>query len=110
MLQKPRTYESIHYNTERKRRIKTIMKIGGKGKILDTFLVDRKHRCGLELHALTSNGIIIIYNAKTRTMITNLIARPAQIKRYYNSVGKTPPSELMCLAYEHWKAGLYHHS
>ena len=102
--------ESVHYDTKRRRRKKTIIELGGEGEILDTFLIDKGHRCGPELHALTTTGIIIIYNARTKKVITNLIARPAQIRRYYESSGRNPPNELMQLAYEHWKAGFYHHA
>ena len=37
---------------------------------------------GAELHTITSTGIIIIRNQKTNKMVTKLIARPNQIKRY----------------------------
>ena len=52
------------------------------GEEVETFRIDRHHINGAELHTITSTGIIIIRNQKTNKMVTKLIARPNQIKRY----------------------------
>ena len=72
---------SRHYNRERVAREKLIKKIR-LGKEIATFTVDKGHPMGAELHTITSTGIIIIRNQKTNKMVTKLIARPNQIKRY----------------------------
>ena len=76
---------SKHYVSERIEREKIIQKIG-VGVAVDTFKVDRGHINGPELHTITSTGIIIIRNERTNKIVTKLIARPGQIKRYYDEV------------------------
>lgn len=77
-----------HYTNDRQRREKAINMIG-QGTPVATFIIDRGHRNGAELHEITDTGIINIYNQKTHKLITKLIARPGQIKRYYEE-GKAP--------------------
>lgn len=72
---------SKHYNRDRVMRERLIKEIG-IGKEIATFRVDRGHVNGAELHTITTNGIIVIRNERTNKMITKLIARPNQIKRY----------------------------
>ena len=72
---------SRHYNRERVMRERLIKEIG-IGKEIATFRGDRGHVNGAELHTITTNGIIVIRNERTNKMITKLIARPNQIKRY----------------------------
>lgn len=95
---------SYHYSEEREHRENVIHRIGS-GKPVISFIVDRGHKNGAERHVITDNAIIIIYNARTNKLVTKLIARPNQIKRYYESVGKTAPQKLLDLAYQHVKAG-----
>lgn len=83
---------SKHYLEERAARELIVKKIG-IGKIVDSFVVDRSHRNGPEIHEITSTGIIIIRNQRTHKMITKLIARPGQIKRYYKK-GEAPAAIL----------------
>lgn len=72
---------SKHYIDDRKVREELIKKIG-LGKEIGTFRVDKGHPKGAELHTVTDTGIIIIRNERTHKMVTKLIARPNQIKRY----------------------------
>ena len=72
---------SKHYIKDRVKREKLIKEIG-IGKEVKTVRVDKGHPNGAELHTITSNGIIIIRNERTNKMVTKLIARPNQIKRY----------------------------
>lgn len=76
---------SKHYVMDRIEREKLIQKIG-IGVALDTIRVDRNHKNGAELHTITSTGIIIIRNERTEKIVTKLIARPGQIKRYYDEI------------------------
>lgn len=79
---------SKHYREDRQRREQIINTIG-MGKVVDRFVVDRGHKNGAEVHEIRSTGIIVIYNERTGKMITKLIARVGQIKRYYEE-GKAP--------------------
>ena len=79
---------SKHYSTDRQTREEIIRQLG-TGEVVDRFTVDRGHRNGPEIHELTTTGIINIYNKRTNKLVTKLIARPAQIKRYYEA-GKAP--------------------
>lgn len=83
-----------HYHKERCKREKFIEEcLGGDGYIIDGFIVDNNHPNGLEVHSLTDNGIVIIHNLVSGNLISKLIARPNQIKRYYKSTGREPPKE-----------------
>ena len=83
-----------HYNNQRYKREKFIKEyLHDDGHIVDGFIVDKGHKNGLEVHSITDNGIIIIHNLNSGSLITKLIARPKQIKRYYESTGREPPKE-----------------
>ena len=90
---------SKHYTKDRKVREELIQQIG-EGTPVKEVRVDRRHRNGAEIHVISSTGIITIYNEKTRKMVTRLIARPGQIRRYYNE-NETIPTDLLTLAKEH---------
>lgn len=79
---------SKHYSEEREAREAIIKKIG-QGEVVASFRVDRGHRNGAEIHKITNTGIILIYNERTGKMITKLIARVGQIRRYYKD-GNAP--------------------
>jgi len=79
---------SKHYTIDRQERERIIQTIG-IGKVVASFVVDRGHKNGAEIHQITDTGIIVIYNQHTKKMITKLIARPGQIRRYYKD-GKAP--------------------
>jgi hypothetical protein len=93
---------SIHFTRDRQDR-ETLIKEIGSGKVVKRVVVDRGHRNGPEIHEITDNAIVNIYNQRTGKLITKLIARPNQIKRYYEE-GKAP-KEILNKAYEHMKKG-----
>lgn len=103
---------SQHYKRKRHNREKFIEKcVNGDGVIIDGFIVDKGHRNGAEVHSITSNGIIIVHNLYSGKLITKLLARPQQIKRYYESTGRTPPPEyddILELARQHNILGYNH--
>lgn len=90
---------SNHYITDRQARENLIKEIG-YGKVIKSVVVDRNHPNGPEIHEISDTGIITIYNQRTHKMITKLIARPGQIKRYYNE-NEIVPKWLLKLAREH---------
>lgn len=97
---------SLHYDNDRYYREMFIYNyLGGNGKIIDSFIVDKGHINGAELHCVTSNGLIIVYNVRTWKMITKLVARPWQVERLYMHTKKDCPKELLELCREHQKMG-----
>lgn len=91
-----------HYKNKRYNREKFINKyLYGDGNVIDTFIVDKGHKNGLEKHCITDNGLIIVYNLKSEKLVTKLIARPQQIKRYYYDTDRKPPKWLLDLAFWH---------
>lgn len=102
---------SNHYKNNRIDREDFIKEcLGGDGYIVDGFIVDNHHKDGLEVHSLTDKGVIIIHNLKSGKLCTKLLARPGQIKRYYESTGRELPPEyedIIKLAQQHKDLG-YH--
>lgn len=98
--------DSYHFTAERSYRKNNINAIGGYGKPIETFYVDRGHKNGAELHTVTTNAIIVIHNAKTLKHCTDLIARPKQIKDLYAMGNREAPQKILDLAYQHVKKGL----
>ena len=93
---------SNHYKKKRYKREKLINRhLNGDGKVIDSFIVDNGHKNGLERHDITENGIILIYNNETGKLVTKLIARVGQIKRYYQDAGRQPPHHILQLALWH---------
>lgn len=95
--------DSRHYTNDRAAREAKIREIG-LGTIIKTVEIDKGHRNGPEIHKVTSTGIILIYNKRSGKMITKLIARVPQIKRYYTNLDEIPKRTLD-LAREHQKKG-----
>ena len=58
-------------------------------KVIKIAVVNKGHENGNEIHVIFNNGIIKVYNARTRKFITILIARVPQIERYKIKVSKT---------------------
>lgn len=86
---------TIHFSIDRKNRAELlkelkapILSVDGK---LCIFVVDKGHKNGKEIHVITENGIINIYNQNSKKYVTGLIARPAQLIRY----GVTIPENVM---------------
>ena len=98
-------HKTRHYNCERVERERFIEQTIGYGDVVDQFFWDKGHRDGPEIHVITSTGIIMIYNALSKKLVTTLIARPAQIQRYYEKEGRAAPPELLALALEHQQKG-----
>lgn len=72
---------------------------------MDSFVVDRGHPNGAEIHSVTDTGIIVVHNQRTGKMVTKLIARPGQVKRYYDAEGRNAPQGILSIAKEHLKKG-----
>lgn len=98
---------SVHYKT-RRHRSNLINNEIGLGQIIRTVFWDKHHPDGPEIHTISSTGIITIYNALTGKLITQLIARPAQLQRYYATDEKCP-EYLIALAINHERLGYNHY-
>ena len=58
-------------------------------KVLKIAVVNKGHENGNEIHLVYNNGVVKVYNERTRKFITVLIARLPQIERYKVKVTKT---------------------
>lgn len=99
---------SKHYDMQRNEREKFIEEHLGKGHIIDGFIVDKGHPMGAEVHSITDNGIIIIHNLNSGKLVTKLLAREWQIRRYYEGTQRPRPIEyeqVVELARQHEKLG-----
>lgn len=94
---------SRHWEKDREAREAIINQIG-IGIVIKTVVMDRGHKNGPEIHEITNTGIVVIYNQRTHKMVTKLIARPNQIKRYYKE-DETIPTGLIELAKAHQRMG-----
>lgn len=92
---------SKHYTKDREER-EAIIKMIGKGHIIKVAIIDNGHRNGAEVHKISDTGIISIYNLNSGKLITKLIARPAQIQRYFDG---DAPVELLTIARHHQNMG-----
>lgn len=99
-----RCYEPTnHYLYERDERKRTLIDELPKGSLIQSFYVDRGHKNGAEIHYMFSNGVVVIVNAKSKKLITKLIARPMQVYRYYKACGLSIPMELLGTCYYNTK-------
>ena len=73
-------------------------------KVLKIALVDKGHKNGNEIHIIYNNGVIKVYNERTRKFITVLIARVPQVERYKVKITKTMRNKIK----SHIKQGYNH--
>lgn len=83
---------TLHVNSERQDRLKLISK---KHKIDKIFLIDKGHKNGKELHIITTQSCILIFNYESKRFITVLFARPNQLIRLYDAVGLKVSNEML---------------
>ena len=79
----------------RKSRIDEYLKVKGIGSVYDSFIVDKGHLNGDEIHIITTTGYIMVYNLNSTKFITMLHARPGQLNRYYSGLGEVVPFEIV---------------
>ena len=58
-------------------------------KVIRVAVVNKGHKNGEEVHLVYNNGVVKVYNERTRKFITVLIARVPQIERYKIKITKT---------------------
>ena len=92
--------ECTLHERNRSTRKEVIALLGDLIKV-ESFIVNTGHPAGLELHTVYANGVIAIGNIRKESVVTYLIARPGQIRRYGLS-----DADLLAVAYENYKNGL----
>ena len=97
--------ETKHIN-ERTKRIALVERllITENAKPCGAYIINKGHKNGNEIHVLYNNGIIRIYNQRTKKHITDLIARVPQMERYGIKVTKTMKRKIRI----HIEAGMNH--
>ena len=73
---------TIHFHEERNERLQKYVQAHGKGKPIQSFVVDRNHPNGFEVHVVCDNRLVYVFNSRTERLITVLYARPKQLSRY----------------------------
>lgn len=100
-----REYEPTnHYYIDRQEREKLIQNIG-YGRLVKSVRVDNGDPRGATIHNLSNTGIITIISEKTNKIVTKLIARPNQVRRYYSNRNEEAPAYLIALAKNHMEKG-----
>ena len=93
--------QSIHYKAseaQRKREKNIQEELHGNGQTVKSFVIDKGHKNGKEIHTITDHGVILIQNKKTGMLITKLIAKPSQIRKYYAMLDMDAPEWLLKIA------------
>ena len=102
---------TLHGSADRLERVRTVKEIetkAGSVNRISAFFVDKGHKNGPEVHIIRDDAVVEIYNAESKRFITYLIARPGQIRRYYEALGEMAPERVVSLARKHQLAGLNH--
>ena len=73
-------------------------------KVVKIAIVNKGHKNGNEIHLVYNNGVVKVYNERTRKFITVLIARVPQIERYKIKVTRTMRNKIK----SHIKQGYNH--
>lgn len=89
---------STHYAMDRKEREQLIQQIG-YGKIIKRVFEQDI------FYTISTTAIISIMNRQTYKVITRIIARPAQIQKYYAKHNETAPNYLLKIAKQHQDMG-----
>lgn len=80
-IQVATTYQApTHHVGMRQARYELVKQLGGRPIL--SVVVDKGHENGWEVHTITDQGTVYIGNYNSRKLITFLIARPEQLKRY----------------------------
>ena len=93
---------SRHWDCERQIREEIIRRIGQGNEIAR---VEYFHNGRRQIHIITDNAIILCYNPNGM-LITKLIARPNQIRRYFPNGYDNKIAKVIEIAYQHQLQGL----
>ena len=105
-------YDAIgtEHSKERADRIKLAKNVKND-EVDKTFIVDKGHPAGMELHCVTKEGRIWILNERKYLngdpcLITVLFGRPNQVKRLYDDIGPYVDKYILDVCYKNYKEGL----
>ena len=85
-----------HFFMDRKERITALQNIfGGFGQTYLQVWVKNGHESGPEIHTITTNGIVIERNKKTRKFVTAYALEPYSLEEYYTLRGKEVPDDIL---------------
>jgi hypothetical protein len=102
-------YESgltTHYKENRLFREKQLIQLLGRGKPVDTFLVDKEAaNKDIEIQEILDNAIINVYSFSTHKKITLFAPPPERIIYLYEAVGEIPPEELVFKSEDNTRKG-----
>lgn len=86
MIDNFKSLDTTNHITKRSKRIQVanMLLLTESASLIGYYVIDTGHKNGLEVHAVYNNGIIKIYNLNTSKLVTVLIARMGQMKRYPN--------------------------
>lgn len=87
--------QTLHISKNRIFRFNKALELNDNSEINKSFFVDKRHPNGPEIHNVSEKGIIFIINAKTKKLVTILIARPNQIKRLYMACNLKVPHKII---------------
>lgn len=90
---------SVHYQNERTERERFIKEFVGLGE--EKYVFEYDYNGTKQIHKITTTGIVNVYDRDGERLITRLVARPQQIKRYFQQHGQYAPRDLVTLAHEH---------
>ena len=96
------TYHGV--NRSHRLQIAERLIIEESAKVIKIAVVNKGHKNGNEIHIVYNNGVVKVYNARTRKFITVLIARVPQIERYKVKITKTMRNKIK----SHIKQGYNH--
>ena len=91
-----------HARSERQNRFSRLDK--ENLQVYKAFEVDKQHINGNEIHVITWQAEILIFNLETKRAITVLFARPRQITRYQLRFARVPQT-IMEKAYRNLEMG-----
>ena len=74
--------KTTHFSAERQERYNKYLPLIENSEIIKMCIIDTEHRNGLEVHIINDNAICLVYNLKSRKLVTPLALREGQLKRY----------------------------
>ena len=99
------TKYSFHLKAERFERMTKVFEDIFFDEIHQAFLVDKGHAKGREIHVITKNAILLIFNEKTLKLVTVFKPRKKQVQRLYKQSELDVPIEILKKTID-WESGV----
>lgn len=93
---------SKHYINDRQERQNLINTIG-IGKVIHTEIAFDEKRGRTFKYEITSNAVLIVKDRHKDFVITQMVARPSRIKKYWSNA----PQEIIQISIEHTRKGYW---